>query len=233
MHEPSVKILIVEDDEVLGALMQRHLNESGFIVVWVQTMGEAQDALEGTRHQAQTYDAVVLDIMLPDGDGLAFCRSIRRDLDVAVIMVTAKGETADRIRGLEIGADDYLPKPFSLWELEARIKAVLRRSYKREGNVSDRLVFGDLEIFSKERRVSLNGQAVELTRSEYDLLERLSKKPGIIYAREQLLDCIKGGETEAFDRAVDTHISNLRKKLEVGSNPNRYIKTVWGGWLQI
>lgn len=198
MHNISVKILIVEDDEVLGALIQRHLSDSGFGVTWVQTLRAAQTILEASSQPIDIYDVIVLDIMLPDGDGLAFCRSLRRSMDVAIIMVTAKGETADRIRGLEIGADDYLPKPFSLWELEARINAVLRRAHKGTEKTSSKRTFGDLEILLKERRVNLGERNVELTRSEFDLLDRLTNKPGLIFAREQLLDCIKGGRNRSF-----------------------------------
>jgi len=219
----ATNILIIEDDDILGALVQRHLQESDFAAEWAQTAGDGWSRL-----QNQSYDVVVLDIMLPDEDGLSLCRRIRKTSEVPIIMVTAKGETSDRIHGLEIGADDYLPKPFSLWELEARINAILRRAKKTDPEIEQKRNLGKLIVDLDAHVVELSGISIELTRSEFDLLERLTSRPGAVFSREQLLDCIKGGETDAFDRAVDTHISNLRKKIETDPAAPTFIKTVWG-----
>jgi DNA-binding response OmpR family regulator len=218
--------LLVEDDEGLAPLVVRHLCESGLETDWAGSAELAQERLDSE----QNYDLVVLDVMLPGEDGLSFCRRIRKTRDLPIIMVTARGETSDRIRGLEIGADDYLPKPFSLWELEARIRALLRlcgRMRVQDDPMSQREL-GDILIDVDHRAVQWRGNAIELTRSEFDILDRLTRHPGTVLSREQLLNCVRGGETEAFDRAVDTHISNLRQKLEVDAKSPQRLKTVWG-----
>jgi DNA-binding response OmpR family regulator len=222
----TFKILLVEDDEGLAPLVVRHLCESGLEADWAASAELAQEKLDGD----QSYDLVVLDVMLPGEDGLSFCRRIRKTHDLPIIMVTARGETSDRIRGLEIGADDYLPKPFSLWELEARIRALLRlcgRMRAQDDPASTREL-GDILIDADNRAVQWRGKPIELTRSEFDILDRLTRHPGSVLTREQLLNCVRGGETEAFDRAVDTHISNLRQKLEVDPKTPQRLKTVWG-----
>ena len=218
--------MLVEDDEGLAPLVVRHLCESGLETDWVGSAELAQERLDSE----QNYDLVVLDVMLPGEDGLSFCRRIRKTRDLPIIMVTARGETSDRIRGLEIGADDYLPKPFSLWELEARIRALLRlcgRMRVQDDPMSQREL-GDILIDVDHRAVQWRGNEIELTRSEFDILDRLTRHPGTVLTREQLLNCVRGGETEAFDRAVDTHISNLRQKLEVDAKSPQRLKTVWG-----
>jgi len=219
----DTNVLVVEDDGVLGPLMVRHLKDSGFGATWAASGSAANAALSGDEFQM-----IILDLMLPDDDGLSICRRIRATHDIPIIIVTAKGDTSDRIRGLEMGADDYLPKPFSLWELEARIKAVLRRSQKPGQEPDDVIELGPLSIHRTTRALEIAGCAIELTRSEFDLLERLASSPGKVFPREQLLDCIAGGQTEAFDRAVDTHISNLRKKIERDPKSPELVKTVWG-----
>jgi two-component system phosphate regulon response regulator OmpR len=214
----SERILLIEDDDRLAPLVVRHLEDSGYHVGWCADGAAALDAYE-----AEKPDLIVLDVMLPGEDGLSLCRKIRRQGDVAIVMVTARGEESDRILGLELGADDYLAKPFSLWELEARIKAVLRR-YRRDPAAPT----GALEIDEARRSVTQFGRAIDVTRSEFDLLLRLMSEPGRVFSRDQLLDCVKGGETDAFDRAVDTHISNLRRKIESDPKAPAMIKTVWG-----
>jgi DNA-binding response OmpR family regulator len=214
-------LLLVEDDERLAPLVVRHLRESGFSVHWAKNTREADSVLE-----QQPVQLAVLDIMLPGEDGLSFCRRLRKVSDIGVIMVTARGEESDRIMGLGIGADDYLAKPFSLWELEARIKAVLRRYARLAEPVTKTL--GPFSMDFEQRRVSREGQPVELTRSEFDLLAVMAGQPGAVFSRERLLEVLQGGGSEAFDRAVDTHISNLRRKLENDPKTPRYIKTVWG-----
>ena len=222
----SNRILLVEDDEGLAPLVVRHLEESGFEIFWAASA----EIAEGELTEGHDYDLLVLDVMLPGEDGLSFCRRMRKVHALPIIMVTARGETSDRIRGLELGADDYLPKPFSLWELEARIKALLRLCGRMQGegaNSTDRTL-GDIRIDLANRAVEWNGEAIELTRSEFDILDRLTRHPGSVLTREQLLACVRGGETEAFDRAVDTHISNLRQKLEIDPKSPQRLKTVWG-----
>ena len=216
------KVLLIEDDAQLAPLVLRHLRDSGFEVAW------AADGIEGLRLlREHAPELVVLDVMLPGEDGLSLCRRIRRDSDVGVIMVTARGQESDRILGLDLGADDYLPKPFSLWELEARIKAVLRRYAKVRGSAAARS-FGPFVLDATQRSLSLRGERVELTRSAFELFQRLSAEPGRVYTREQLLDCVQGGDSDAFDRTVDTHISNLRRKLGEDPRAPHFVKTVWG-----
>jgi DNA-binding response OmpR family regulator len=222
----NFRILLVEDDEGLAPLVVRHLRESGLETDWAGSAELARDWLE----EGRAYDLIVLDVMLPGEDGLSFCRRVRKSHALPIIMVTARGETSDRIRGLEIGADDYLPKPFSLWELEARIRALLRLCgrMRDEEAPSARRDMGHIVLDLNNRAVERDQQSVELTRSEFDILDRLTRNPGAVLSREQLLACIKGGETEAFDRAVDTHISNLRQKLEDDPKNPKRLKTVWG-----
>jgi two-component system phosphate regulon response regulator OmpR len=217
------RILVVEDDEALAPLVVRHLTDSGFQVHWVAGAEAAR------AHLAQgAVDLLVVDVMLPGEDGLSLCRRLRREHDVAIIMVTARGEESDRILGLSLGADDYLPKPFSLWELEARIRAVLRRCSApgKHGPQPRRL--GPFLIDVQKRTVSIDDRAVELTRTEFDLLARLTSEPGQVFSRDLLLECVQGGDTDAFDRAVDSHISNLRRKIERDPRTPTYVKTVWG-----
>jgi DNA-binding response OmpR family regulator len=220
------RVLIVEDDEGLAPLIVRHLSESGFAPEWVKSAEEAEEVLLSDPGM----DAIVLDVTLPGEDGMSFCRRIRKTFSLPIIMVTARGETSDRIFGLELGADDYLPKPFSLWELEARIKALLRLCgrLKEPAEAINNRTLGDLEIDLTDRVVSVAGNAMDLTRSEFDILVRLTEHPGRILSREQLLESVRGGETEAFDRAIDTHISNLRQKIESDPKSPRQLKTVWG-----
>ena len=218
------RILLVEDDEALAALVARHLTDSQFCVSRVGNTAEASQKLAD-----ESWDLLVLDVMLPGEDGLSFCRRLRREADVAIIMVTARGQEADRVRGLELGADDYLPKPFSLWELEARIRAVLRRSTRAISiSASSLRTAGPVTLDLGQRTVTVAGQRVELTRTEFDLLEKLTGGAGRVFSREQLLSCVQGRDTDSFDRAVDTHITNLRRKIEADPKNPVLLKTVWG-----
>ncbi|MEZ5996152.1 MAG: response regulator transcription factor [Hyphomonadaceae bacterium] len=220
---PAPKVLLVEDDERLAPLVCRHLTESGFHVRHALDTGAA-DAMIG---QAPA-DLVILDVMLPGEDGLSMCRRLRQNSNVGIIMVTARGKEADRLLGLGLGADDYLAKPFSLWELEARARAVLRRCAAHTSSTDHVRSFGPLSIDLDQRLVRVQGGAVELTRSEFDLLALLTEQPGRVLSRESLLSAVQGGESEAFDRAVDTHMSKLRRKLERDPKTPRFLKTVWG-----
>jgi DNA-binding response OmpR family regulator len=219
----NASILLVEDDDRLAPLIVRHLTDSGFAVSWV-----CDGELAWRRLAEGNVALVVLDVMLPGEDGLSLCRRLHKQFNVAVIMVTARGQESDRILGLELGADDYLPKPFSLWELEARIKAVLRRYGRPPSASSAAFAAGPLTIDPHHRTVLLESRRIELTRSEFDLLVMLARDPGRVFSREQLLECVRGGDTEAFDRAVDTHMSNLRRKIERDPKLPILLKTVWG-----
>ena len=219
MSSPAATLLLVEDDDVLAPLVVGHLEESGFSITWAMDGKTAWEHLE-----SHPGDLAILDIMLPGEDGLSLCRRLRkRFASTAIIMVTARGEESDRILGLDLGADDYLPKPFSLWELEARIKAVLRRSGAKPAPFA-----GPLLIDCERRTASFHGQALDLTRTEFDLLAKFAAEPGRVFSRDLLLDCVKGGESDAFDRAIDTHISNLRKKIGDDPRSPAHLKTVWG-----
>ncbi len=221
MPSSAGTLLLVEDDRALAPLVLRHMRESGYEMLWAQDVDSADATLRQT-----PIDLVVLDLMLPGEDGLTFCRRLRKAFAGGIIMVTARGEESDRIMGLSIGADDYLPKPFSLWELEARVRAVMRRSAP---HTRDKILeAGELKLEIASRRLWRQGRSVELTRSEFDVLALLMSDPGRVFPRERLLEAIQGGESEAFDRAVDTHISNLRKKIEADPRAPRHIKTVWG-----
>ena len=220
LDRASARLLLVEDDERLAPLVQRHLADSGFDVTWAKNAREADASFA-----RDTIDLAIIDLMLPGEDGLSLCRRLRRASDIGIIIVTARGEEADRVMGFGLGADDYLTKPFSLWELEARVKAVHRRCAKA---VSQRAALGPFAVDFQQRVVLLNGERVDLTRSEFDIFARLAARPGVVFTREELLDVVQGGESEAFDRAVDTHISNLRRKLEQDPKSPRHIKTVWG-----
>ena len=220
MNSPAASLLLVEDDDVLAPLVVRHLEESGFSTHWAPDGEAAWSWLEN-----HPVDLAILDIMLPGEDGLSLCRRLRkRFAATAIVMVTARGEEADRIRGLDLGADDYLPKPFSLWELEARIKAVLRRAGGAKPAIGD----GPLQIDPDKRSATFHGHPLDLTRTEFDLLLKFAAEPGRVFSRDLLLDCVKGGESDAYDRAVDTHISNLRRKIGDDPRSPAHLKTVWG-----
>ncbi|NJO13313.1 MAG: response regulator transcription factor [Gammaproteobacteria bacterium] len=218
-----MSLLLVEDDAALAPLVVRHLRDSGFEIRWATEAAGAWAQVE-----QGGIELVILDVMLPGEDGLSLCRRLHKRGDLGIIMVTARGRESDRILGLDLGADDYLAKPFSLWELEARIRSVLRRYSRAAADAPACRSLGPVSIDRERRSVSLNGMPVELTRSEFDILERLTDRPGHVLTRDDLLSCVKGGQTEALDRAVDTHVSNLRRKLEDNPREPRYIKTVWG-----
>ena len=220
----SHRILLVEDDRKLAPLVRSFLEDNHFDVAW------AADGDEGWR-QFERFepDLVVLDLMLPGRDGLTLCRQIRAGSRAGILILTARGDEADRVVGLELGADDYLTKPFGLRELLARIRAILRR-YRMDGKpeASATRTVGPFTLEAGGRTLSRNGEPIELTRSEFDILDRLTRSPGRVYSREELLHEIRGGETKAYDRAVDTHISNLRAKIEADPRKPEFIQTVWG-----
>ena len=219
--------LLIDDDARLGALVAEYLAKHE---IDVTVVGDGEHGLAALRKRR--FDVVLLDLMLPGLDGLEVCRRIRAIPEVAtipVIMLTAKGEDVDRIVGLELGADDYLPKPFNPRELVARIRAILRRSAPGEAGPSpSRFRAGDLEIDFDGREVTVAGRRSVLTHYEFELLAALARAAGRVLSREQLLDALKGAEYEAFDRSIDVHISKLRAKLEADPKSPRLIKTVRG-----
>jgi DNA-binding response OmpR family regulator len=213
-------ILIIDDDERLCGMLQQYLGDAGYCVDARYTIASGLQALRQT-----DYDALVLDLMLPDGDGLEACRQLRAFSNIPVLMLTARGEAMDRILGLEMGADDYLPKPFEPRELLARLKAILRRGKTANGDV---LRFGRLEIDRAARLVRVDGKPCEMTSYQFDLLLALADKPGRVMSREQLLDAVKGEPLEAFDRSIDVHISRIRAAIEDDPKHPRRIITLRG-----
>ena len=218
------RILIIDDDVRLGALLERLFKPEGFQVTLVT------DGLQGVRRAcAEVFDIVVLDVMLPGLDGFEVLRRIRQQSSVPVLMLTAKGTDNDRVVGLELGADDYLPKPFNPRELVARIKAVLRRAEPAVAATrSEALRVGDLAIDAARREATVRGTAVQLTTTEFDLLRCFMRYPGQVLSRDALMDMLRGVGYAAYDRSIDVHVKNLRAKIEADSRTPKYIKTIWG-----
>ena len=227
--ETKPHILIVEDARDIREPLGRYLREHGYRAT---TAPEATTARKIMRSSA--IDLVVLDIMMPGEDGLSLCRSIHETSQIPVILLTARGEEVDRIVGLEMGADDYISKPFSPRELIARIAAVLRRTQalppRQKPPTASRICFGDWILDTGQRElVGTNGVAMPLSSGEFRLLSVLLERPKIALTRNQLLDLTKGRDADLFDRSIDNHVSRLRKKIEPDPKNPRYIKTVWGG----
>jgi two-component system OmpR family response regulator len=222
-------ILVVDDDREIRSLVAHLLRKHGFRVTDAADGREMMEALDGGR-----FDLVVLDLMMPGEDGLTLCRRVRTTSSLPIIMLTAMGEDTDRIVGLEMGADDYLPKPFNPRELLARIRAVLRRTggeapEMQEENGGIRVFEGwSLDLAKRELRAP-DGTLVPLTAGEYDLLAVIVERPGRVLSRDQLLDLTRGRDAVPFDRSVDVQISRLRRKLEPDPKEPQIIKTVRGG----
>jgi len=215
------RLLIIDDDARLAAMVSDYLTAAGFVVERRFTGRDGLAALDGA-----AFDAVILDVMLPDIDGFEVCRTIRTRAQTPILMLTARGEEMDRIVGLEIGADDYLAKPFSPRELQARIRAILRRG--RVPAAEPGLRFGRLAIDRESRTVRLDGEEKTLTSYQFDLLVALADNAGRVLNRERLLDLVKGEELEAFDRSIDVHISRIRAAIEDDPKRPRRIITVRG-----
>lgn len=216
------RLLMIEDDAALAAMVAEYLSRSGYETTVAAT---ARDGL--ARVARETFAAVLLDVMLPDGDGFDVCREIRARHDVPILMLTARGDPADRIVGLELGADDYLPKPFEPRELLARIKAILRRG-RVKNDSRERLSFGRLEIDRDARAVTLDGEPRPLTSYQFDLLWVLASSAGRVLSRDTLMDRLQGHELEAFDRSLDVHVSRIRAAIEDDPKQPRRILTVRG-----
>ncbi len=215
-------ILLVDDEERLLSLLEAYLSQAGFSVA---TAGNGLQALRVA--QQQPPDLIVLDVMMPEMDGYEFMRQYRRERNVPIILLTAKVEPEDRIVGLELGADDYLTKPFRPRELLARIRAVLRRAGSSEPAV-ERLECGDVVVDPHHHAVQVAGRDIDLTPSEFDLLAALISAPGRVFSRIELLDRIQGVAYEGYERTIDVHVKNLRAKIEAEPRRPRYVETVYG-----
>jgi DNA-binding response OmpR family regulator len=222
-EEGTVQVLLVEDDERLARLTARYLQEHGLVVTVART---GTEGLTEASHHA--YDVILLDLMLPGKDGLEVCRELRTRSDVPIIMVTARGEEIDRVIGLETGADDYLPKPYSSRELVARIRAQVRRARGHAGPSTQPIQAGRLQLDPRSLTATLDGKALALTSYEFTLLRALAERAGRVLSREQILDLVKGSADEVFDRSIDVHIFRLRQKLEEDPRNPKLLKTVRG-----
>ncbi|MEQ9091224.1 MAG: response regulator transcription factor [Balneola sp.] len=227
MSSTAYPILIVEDDSDLSELIKIQLTDNDY---------EIEQAFNGrialNKALENRYSLIILDVMLPEIDGFEICKSIRKeDRQIPILMLTAKAEEADKIMGLEYGADDYLTKPFSIKELIARVKALLRRASATETEDSsklDQMDFGDLVIYPKKRSVQLQDELIELTSKEFELLLLFANNPGRAYSRQELLDVVWGYQYSGYSHTVNSHINRLRSKIEKNPSDPKYITTVWG-----
>jgi two-component system, OmpR family, alkaline phosphatase synthesis response regulator PhoP len=220
-------ILIVDDEPSMIELLDYNLKKEGYGVV---SAGNGNEALSAFKKNPVSL--IILDIMMPGPDGYDVCREIRKDSNVPIIMLTAKSSETNKIVGLELGADDYVVKPFSVGELMARVKAILRRTARRDdnaGNVkTDVIVRGELCINRTKRTVTVRDVAADITTKEFDLLYLLVSNPGVVFTREQILDKVWGNDSYVVDRAVDVHVRHLREKIETSPESPKYIATVRG-----
>jgi DNA-binding response OmpR family regulator len=215
------KILIVEDEENISRIVKSYLDQEGFTVSVAPTGQKALELLK------RGYDLIILDLMLPDMEGETLCSTIRHSSDIPIIMLTAKGTEDERVRGLGLGADDYVVKPFSPRELVARVKAHLRRSQKKENQI---LAFnsGVLKISIPSMEIRIQDQVVSLTKTEFSILLYLAQRPEIVVSRLHLINSVMGYEFEGYDRVIDAHIKNIRHKIEQDPQNPVFIKTIYG-----
>ena len=219
------RLLLIDDDTRLTGMVGDYLGRNGFEIETAGSLAEGREKLKGA-----SFDALLLDLMLPDGDGLELTRELRsapRTRRLPLLMLTARGEPMDRIVGLELGADDYLPKPFEPRELLARVKALLRRTAPAS-QADDVLVFGRLEVDLGARQARLAGVACDLTSHQFELLTVLAQSPGRVLSRDQIMDTLKGHPLEAFDRSIDVHISRIRAVIEDDPKSPKRVLTVRG-----
>lgn len=219
--QPKEKILVVDDEERIVSIVRAYLDKEGFRVF---TARDGREALDLARREKP--DLIVLDLMLPEVSGWDVCREIRRESATPVIMLTARDDDTDKIVGLELGADDYMTKPFNPKELVARVRAVLRRV--KPAPETKALAVGDLVIDESRHEVRRGEEALALTPSEFSLLAALAKSPGRVFTRLQLLERVQGEAFEGYERAIDSHIKNLRQKVETDPRHPRYVLTVFG-----
>ncbi|MDI6843950.1 MAG: response regulator transcription factor [Anaerosomatales bacterium] len=217
-------VLVVDDNEKIVEVLAAYLEAAGYEVV---TAHDGEAAIEAVR--ARRPDIALLDIMLPGVDGIELTRRFQRDYDLPVILVTAKTEEIDRLIGLEVGADDYVSKPFSPREVVARVKAVLRRVDRSSATAAgETIVVGDLVVDPARREVTVAGEKVDLTRTEFEILATMAAHPGRVYSRLQLLEAVSGDAFEGYERTIDAHVKNIRKKIGDDPKEPRYIRTVFG-----
>lgn len=219
----SESILMIDDDHALATMLAEYLGQRGLALEVAETLAQGEERL-GTQH----FGALILDAMLPDGDGFEFCRSLRQHSALPILMLTARGEEIDRIIGLELGADDYLPKPFNPRELVARLRALLRRAHRNPHAVGEVLRFGRLELDRGAVEARLDGRALSLTAHQFALLWTLASHAGRVLSRETLLELARGDALENFDRSIDVHISRIRAAIEDDPREPRRILTVRG-----
>jgi DNA-binding response OmpR family regulator len=216
-------ILVVEDEMKIARLVRDYLAHAGFEVI---VTGDGESALASARGHRP--DLIVLDLGLPGRDGLDVTRELRRTSNVPIVMLTARGDETDRVAGLELGADDYVVKPFSPKELVARVRAVLRRASAAHATGPEVLRVGDVELDVPRMRVRVRGRTVDVTPTEFELLATLLREPGRVFTRGQLLDAIHGVAFESYERAIDAHVKNIRRKIEPVAGRPRYLLTVRG-----
>jgi two-component system, OmpR family, phosphate regulon response regulator OmpR len=221
--EMAERVLMIEDDQGLSAMVAEYLEPLGILVTACPTAAEGMRLLG-----KDAFDGLILDVMLPDLDGLEVCRRVRVAHDIPILMLTARGDEMDRIVGLELGADDYLPKPFNPRELLARLRAILRRRSAAAGQRQQILRFGRLEIDRDARAVRVDGDERPVTGYQFDLLWELAIRPGRVMSREALMETVRGEQFEAFDRSLDVHISRIRAAIEDDPKHPRRIITVRG-----
>jgi two-component system phosphate regulon response regulator OmpR len=224
MEAEGAKILVIDDDPEIRELTQAYLSKQGFDVDCV----EGAEAMDAYLVESRP-DLIVLDLMLPGEHGLSIARRLKNDGDIPIIIVSAQGEDVDRIVGLEVGADDYLGKPFNPRELLARVRAVLRRVKQGgEEGADDRILFGEFELDLASHRLARDGNPVTLTSGEFDLLSILASHPNKVLDRDRILDLLTGAERSPFDRSIDVRVTRLRGKIEPDPTEPVYIKTIWG-----
>lgn len=220
----AARVLIVDDEKLIVKGIRFSLEKDDYEV---DTAYDGGEALEKAKEN--TYDVILLDLMLPVMNGMDVCRQIREFSDVPIIMLTAKGEDMDKILGLEYGADDYITKPFNILEVKARIKAILRRTRAAKKNVEENVIVnGDIRLDKDNRRVQICGREINLTGKEFELLEFLVANPGKVYGRAKLLQLIWGKDYPGDERTVDVHVRRLREKIEPNPSEPRYVQTKWG-----
>ena len=217
-------VLIVEDDPHTVEVVRLYLRRDGHTVL---TASNGKDGLRMAQEAAP--DLVVLDLMLPEMGGLEVCRELRKESDVPIVMLTARAEEEDRVAGFELGADDYVTKPFSPRELAARIRAVLRRTAQdREDNSPSGLTYREITLDTQRRTTSVGQTSLNLTPTEYRLLAMFLREPGRTFTRDEIINRVFGYDFDGFDRTVDSHVSGLRRKLDAAAKDRRYIQTVYG-----